>query len=147
MYRGDDRGLVREHDVLCRVWIAGVGQKTPVDIRSVTDIWIIVLGCRSLEYPLYQALCLLGPLEEEFDHSCEDLQLCLDGLVEMVAYIRREEQTEENSSLKPSTKPFKISPALLIFSAYSPTIQMSAALALGSSNSSMHWHRVGMIPS
>lgn len=58
-----------------------------------------------------------------------------------------EEQTWENSSLNPSTKPPRMSPALLIFSAYSPTIQMRAALAFGSSSSSMHLQSVGIMPS
>ena len=51
------------------------------------------------------------------------------------------------SSLNPSMKVSNISAALLIFSAYSPTIQMREPRALGSSRSSRHLHNVGIIPS
>lgn len=74
---GNDRRFIRKHNVLCGIRITGVGQKTPVDIRSVTNIRIVVLGCRSLEHPLHQTLCLLGPFEEELDYGSEDLQLRL----------------------------------------------------------------------
>lgn len=76
----DDRGLLGKDDVLCGVGIAGVGQKTPVDVSSVTDIRVVVLGCRSLKHPLHQTLCLLRPLEEELDYGSENLQLCLKNV-------------------------------------------------------------------
>ena len=145
---GDDRRFVRQYDVLRSIGVARVGQQTPIHVSPIADIGVVILSRGRLQHFLDKSLSLLGPLEEQLNNRCEDLQLGLDKRsVKIVAYIREEEQTEENSSLKPSTKPPKISPALLIFSAYSPTIQMSAALALGSSNSSMHWHRVGIIPS
>lgn len=78
---GDDRGLVRKHDVLGCVGIAGIGQKTPVDVSSVTDVRVVVLSCRSLKHPLHQTLGLLGPLQEQLDNRSENLQLGLDKKV------------------------------------------------------------------
>jgi hypothetical protein len=72
---GDNRRLLREHNVLRRIRIAGVGQKTPVDVGAITDVRVVVLGSGCLKYTLHQTLSLLGPLEEEFDNRGKNLQL------------------------------------------------------------------------
>lgn len=56
-------------------------------------------------------------------------------------------RTAYDSSVKVSTKMPRSSPALSILLAYSPMIQMSEALASGSSSSSKLAHSVGMTPS
>lgn len=75
---GNDRGLLRKYNVLCCVGVTSVGQKTPVDVSSITDIRVVIFGCRGLKYSLHQTLGFLRPLKEELDNGGEDLQLCLE---------------------------------------------------------------------
>ena len=60
---------------LGNVWIRG--EETPVDVGSISDVWVVALGGRYLQDLLDKTLCLLGFLEEELDHCREDLQLRL----------------------------------------------------------------------
>ena len=69
----DNGGLVGKDNILGGVLVTGVGKETPVNIGSVTDIWVIVLSGGGLKNTLHQTLGLLGPLKEELDDCSEDL--------------------------------------------------------------------------
>ncbi len=129
-------------------------EETPVYVRTIPDVRVIVFCSSLLQDLLHQCLVAVGLFEEKLDNRGENLQLGLGlGICQRHwPYTDCYSQGESgitcvNSSMNPSTKLDSISSALLIFSAYSPTIQIREPLALGSSNSSMYWQSVGMTPS
>lgn len=72
-----DWGLLRKDNILGGAGVGSVGQETPVHIRTIANIGVVVL-CRSgLENPLHKPLGLVGPLQEELDDRGQDLQLGL----------------------------------------------------------------------
>ena len=77
MDRGGDGGFVGEDHVLGDLRVGG--EEAPVDVGSVPDVRVVVLGGGGLEDLLDESLGLgeLGLFEEEFDDGGEDLELGL----------------------------------------------------------------------
>lgn len=63
---------------MSNLWVGG--EETPIDVRTVADIWVVVLSSGVLEDLLNECLGLavLRFLEKKFDNCCEDLELRLD---------------------------------------------------------------------
>lgn len=77
MDSGNNWGLRGKNDIFGGAWIIRVGKQPPVNIRSVSDIRVIILFSCCLQNLLYQTLSLIRTFEEQLDHCCQDLQLRL----------------------------------------------------------------------
>lgn len=70
-----DRGLLRQHHGLCSLGIRG--EQSPVNVRSITGIWVIDLLCGSLKNSMDQFLRCRGLFQKQLDGSSQQLELNL----------------------------------------------------------------------
>lgn len=70
---GHNWRLFGEDNVPGGIGVASVGQQAPVDVSTVSNVWVIIL-CRSrLQDFLYKTLRLFRPLEEKLYNRSENL--------------------------------------------------------------------------